>query len=212
MPVSAVRVEVWSDIVCPWCYIGKRRFESALAGFDGEVEVEWRSFQLDPNAPVGEFLPTPEHLSAKMGASREQVEGMMGQVTAVAAEVGLEYDLVNSVSLNTFDAHRVLHLAKSHGLGTVAHERLMRANLVEARTLDTPTLVELAAGIGVPAQETERVLAGDEYAHEVREDFAQARRYGVSGVPFFVLNSAYGVSGAQPAEVFAQALRQAAQG
>ncbi len=206
-----MRVEIWSDIVCPWCYIGKRRFETALATFEhaGDVEVVWRSFQLDPSIPRGTAEPVYDALAKKVGGSRAQVKAMTAQVAALAEAEGLHYDFEHAVSVNTFDAHRLIHLARAHGLGTRAHERLMRAHLIEGATLDIPTLVRLGEEIGVPAAEAQRVLAGDDYTADVADDIRQARLYGASGVPFFVLNQAYGVSGAQSAEVFLQALRTA---
>ncbi|MDT7557456.1 MAG: hypothetical protein QOI68_1926 [Pseudonocardiales bacterium] len=207
-----MRVEVWSDVVCPWCYIGKRRLERALGSFEhaGEVEVVWRSFQLDPAFPKGVHRPTYEALMEKTGGSAAQVRAMTEQVKAVAAEEGLVYDFESSSMVNTFDAHRLAHLAQAHGLGAAMHERLMRAQLVEGATLADPeTLVRLGEEVGVPAGEARRMLAGDEYATEVEEDISQARELGVSGVPFFVLDRAYGLSGAQPLETFLSALRRA---
>ncbi|AGL17878.1 DsbA family oxidoreductase [Actinoplanes sp. N902-109] len=204
-------VEIWSDVVCPWCYIGKRRLETALTKFEhaGEVEIVWRSFQLDPTTPKGSHEPVYDALAKKFGGSREQVKAMTGQVAALAEAEGLHYDFANAISFNTFDAHRVLHLARTHGLGGEAHERFMRANLIEGATMDSDTLVELAAEVGVPAAEARTVLAGDAYTAEVNADIQQAHAYGATGVPFFVLDRAYGVSGAQSADVFLQALTTA---
>jgi predicted DsbA family dithiol-disulfide isomerase len=209
--VAGVLVEVWSDIVCPWCYIGKRRLETALGRFEhaGDVELVWRSFQLDPSIPRGTAEPVYDALAKKFGGTKAQVKAMTAQVGELAEAEGLHYDFERAVSINTFDAHRLIHLAKAHGLGAEAHERLMRANLIEGETLDTPTLVRLGAELGVPAEEAQRVLSGDEYTADVEDDIRQARMYGASGVPFFVLNQAYGVSGAQSADVFLQALRTA---
>ncbi|MEO3811027.1 DsbA family oxidoreductase [Sphaerisporangium sp. B11E5] len=207
-----MRVEVWSDIMCPWCYIGKRRLERALAGFEhaAEVEVEWRSFQLDPGHPKGERQPVHEALAKKTGRSLAQVRGMTDHVKALAAEEGLAYDFDRAVVVNSFDAHRLTHLAKKYGLGAETHERFMRGNLVEGEVLDDQdTLVRLAAETGVPEEEARRVLAGDDHAGDVRADIAQAHAYGATGVPFFVLDRAYGVSGAQPVTTFAAALRTA---
>ncbi|GII42409.1 DSBA oxidoreductase [Planotetraspora phitsanulokensis] len=209
---KSVRVEVWSDVVCPWCYIGKRRLERALEGFEhaGEVEVEWRSFQLDPTHPKGVRQPVYEALAQKMGGSTAQIRAMTDRVKALAAEEGLEYDFEHSISVNTFDAHRLTHLAKAHGLGGETHERLMRAQLIEGETLDdVDTLVRLGAEVGVPADEARRVLEGDDYTREVEEDIREAQMLGATGVPFFVLNRMYGVSGAQPVELFLSALRTA---
>jgi predicted DsbA family dithiol-disulfide isomerase len=207
-----VRVEVWSDVVCPWCYIGKRRLERALEGFEhaGEVEVEWRSFQLDPSHPKGVRQPVYESLAQKTGGSTAQVRAMTDRVKALGAEEGLEYDFENAISVNTFDAHRLTHLAKAHGLGAETHERLMRAQLIEGETLDdVETLVRLGAEVGVPADEARRVLAGDDHTRDVEEDIREARMLGANGVPFFVLDRTYGVSGAQPVEMFLSALRTA---
>ncbi|MEQ4304898.1 DsbA family oxidoreductase [Plantactinospora sp. B6F1] len=210
-----MQLEVWSDIVCPWCYLGKRRLETALGQFAhaDEVEVVWRSFQLDPSYPKGKPQPVPEALRAKLGASPAQVAAMQEHVTSLAAEEGLDYHLDRSIMANTFDAHRLTHLARPYGLGTELHERLMRANLVEGENVDdAETLVRLATEVGVPAEAARRVLAGDEYAKDVEADIAQARAFGASGVPFFVLDRRYGISGAQPVEAFLSALRTAHQG
>ena len=205
-----MKVEIWSDIVCPWCYIGKRRFETALADFDHPVEIEWRSFQLDPEFPRGKAIPVYDALAEKFGGGREQVREMTGRVKDLAAIEGLDYDFEHGVMVNTFDAHRLAHHAKSQGLGPEMHERLMRAQLIEGQTLsDVDTLVRLAEEIGVEGAGP--VVTSDQYTADVDADIQQARLLGATGVPFFVLDRKYGVSGAQPAEVFAQALRQAAE-
>ncbi|GHC80323.1 DSBA oxidoreductase [Nocardiopsis terrae] len=207
-----MQVEVWSDIVCPWCYIGKRRLEKALAGFEhaDEVELVWRSFQLDPAFPKGVREPVYDSLAKKMNATREQVREMTGQVKEVAAQEGLDYEFENAVMVNTFDAHRLTHLARERGLGGEAHERLMRAQLVEARVLDdVDTLVELAEEIGLDTGQARTVLTGDAYTAEVEDDIRTAQQLGATGVPFFVMDRAFGVSGAQPLEVFAAALEKA---
>ncbi|HYO44953.1 MAG TPA: DsbA family oxidoreductase [Candidatus Limnocylindrales bacterium] len=207
-----MKVEIWSDVVCPWCYIGKRRFETALARFEhaSDVEVEWRSFQLNPDQPRGTREPLDESLARKMGSSVDQVREMNARVTDLAAAEGLEYHFETYRVVNTFDAHRVMHLAKAQGLGTEAHERLLRAQLVEGEILeDHPTLVRLAAEVGVPAEDTTRALATDAFAADVEADIALARTFGVSGVPFFVIDRRYGVSGAQPAQLFLEALQTA---
>ncbi|MGW5878121.1 DsbA family oxidoreductase [Nocardiopsis terrae] len=207
-----MQVEVWSDIVCPWCYIGKRRLEKALAGFEhaDEVELVWRSFQLDPAFPKGVREPVYDSLAKKMNATRDQVREMTGQVKEVAAQEGLDYEFENAVMVNTFDAHRLTHLARERGLGGEAHERLMRAQLVEARVLDdVDTLVELAEEIGLDTGQARTVLTGDAYTAEVEDDIRTAQQLGATGVPFFVMDRAFGLSGAQPLEVFAAALEKA---
>lgn len=209
-----MQVEVWSDIVCPWCYIGKRRFERALEQFEhsDRVEVVWRSFQLDPSFPRGEGVPVYDALSEKMDASREQVRSMTDQVKEVAAQEGLDYDFADGVMVNTFDIHRLIHLAGTRGLGARAHERFMRAQLVEAQDLsDADTLVEVAVEVGLDADEARRVLEGDEHTDDVHADATAARQLGANGVPFFVMDRAFGVSGAQPVEVFVSALEKAYQ-
>ncbi|MFL6119930.1 DsbA family protein [Actinophytocola sp.] len=203
-----MRIEVWSDIVCPWCYIGKRRLESALASFGHEVDVEWKSFQLDPEFPRDKAVPVYDALAEKFGGGRDQVREMTARVTALAEVEGLKYDYDRGVMVNTFDAHRLAHHAKSQGLGPEMHERLMRAQLVEGETLnDVDTLVRLAEEVGVEGARP--VVTSDQYTADVEADIREARQLGANGVPFFVLDRKYGVSGAQPVEVFEQALRTA---
>ena len=210
-----MKVEIWSDVVCPWCYIGKRRFEAALSRFAhrDQVEVVWRSFELDPTT-VSELAPGgPDHaerLAAKYGMSPAQARDAVAGVTAAAAGEGLDYHLETSLPANTFDAHRLIHLAAGHGLQDAAEERLMRAYFTEGQALGDPAvLVRLAAEIGLDEAEAERVLAGDAYADAVRADEAEARSLQVTGVPFFVMDRRYGVSGAQPAAQLLAALEQA---
>jgi predicted DsbA family dithiol-disulfide isomerase len=207
-----VRVEIWSDVVCPWCYIGKRRFERALERFDGAegVDVSWRSFQLNPDFPKGVRKPHDEYLAAKLGVSMDQVHAMNERVIGLAAAEGLAYDFDRYQTINTFDVHRLTHLAKAHGLGDEMEERCFRAQLVEGEVLDDPdTLVRLAVDVGLDAEEARRMLESDAYAADVRNDLDEARQLGVSGVPFFVIDRRFGVSGAQETEMFLQVLRHA---
>ncbi len=207
-----MRVEIWSDVVCPWCYIGKRRFERALEGFDraAEVEVEWRSFQLNPEQPRGVRQPIDEQLAGKLGGTVEQARALNARVTALAAAEGLEYHFERYQVVNTFDAHRMAHLARSQGLGDAIHERLLRAQLVEGEILDDlDTLVRLAVEIGVQEADARRVAGSDAFTDEVVADIRLAQEFGITGVPFFVLDRRYGVSGAQASEVFRQALETA---
>lgn len=208
---TAVAVEIWSDLVCPWCYLGKKRFEKALAQFEhaDAVTVQWRSFQLDPTIPPDTAEPTMPRLAAKMG-SVEAVRASMSRLVALGAEEGIAYDFERSVSVNTFDGHRLTHLADSYGLGAAMHEALMHAQLVEGAVLNDPeTLVRIGVGTGVPEDRIRDLLADDDYAKDVRADIELAAAFGATGVPFFVLNRAYGVSGAQSTETFLSALQLA---
>lgn len=209
MPLT---VEIWSDVVCPWCYIGKRRFEAALARFAhrDEVEVTYRSFELDPEAPVRHAGTGPERLAEKYGVSLAEAQAMNDRVTTVAAEDGLEYHLDIARGGNTLDAHRMLHLAAAHGVQAEVKERLMQAYFTEGEPISDPdTLVRLTASAGVPEAEAREVLAGDAFTAAVRDDEQLGAQLGIRGVPFFVLGRRYGVSGAQPPDVLLGALEQA---
>jgi predicted DsbA family dithiol-disulfide isomerase len=204
--MAPLKVEIWSDVVCPWCYIGKRRFEAAVEQFDGEVEVTWRSFELDPGAPAVREHTATEHLAAKYGMSHEQAEASHAQMTALAAQEGLEYHFERARGGNSFDAHRLIHLATADGLQDEAMERVMRGYFTEGLPIgDREALVALAAELGLDGT----ALDSDAYADAVREDEHLAQRIGIQGVPFFVLDRRYGVSGAQPAEILVQALEKA---
>jgi predicted DsbA family dithiol-disulfide isomerase len=210
-----MRIEIWSDVVCPWCYVGKRRLETALAGFAhrDEVEVVYRSFELDPGAPHHGHEPTTEVLARKYGRSEAEMRQMQQQLIDLAAAEGLAFRLFDNVHTNTVDAHRVLHLALATGgpaLQGELKEALLAAYFVEARDIgDHQVLREAAARAGLDPARVQEVLSSDEYRDEVAADVAQARAYGATGVPFFVVDATYGISGAQPAEVFTQALEQA---
>lgn len=209
-----LKVEVWSDVVCPWCYVGKRRFEAALARFAhrGEVDLVWRSFELDPSAG-----PSPaakgtygERLATKYQCSVIEAQAMLDNMTATAAQEGLEFRFDLARPGSTFDAHRLLHLALEHGLQDQLKERLDRATFTEGSpTSDHAALRDLSAQVGLPAAEVDAVLTSERYCDAVRADEAQARAYGISGVPFFVLDGRTGISGAQPADAILQALEQA---
>lgn len=205
-----VKVEVWSDVACPWCYIGKRRLQNAIAEFDGDVEVQWRSFQLDPTHPKGEVMTQPE-MFAKRGIGAAQIADMNTRVTGIAAEEGLTYDLSSYMVSNTKDAHRLSHFADSRGVGDLMHERLFQAQMMEGKVLDdTDVLVGLGEDVGIAAEDTRSMLASDEFTAEVDTDLADAQTVGVTGVPFFVFDRKYAVSGAQPQATFASALATAA--
>jgi predicted DsbA family dithiol-disulfide isomerase len=218
-PAEPFVVEVWSDVVCPWCYIGKRRLEAALAGFEhrDEVEVIWRSFELDPTTPRsnepggGGDLAT--YLGDKYGGGREAGLAMNARVSEIAAGDGLDYHLERAVRSNTVDAHRLLHLAFETGgpqLQGALKERILAAYFTHGEAVDDPaTLLRLATEVGLDRARVEQVLASEEFEDDVRRDVAQAQAYGAGGVPFVVVDGRYGVSGAQPAELFGQALRRA---
>ncbi|WP_069762960.1 DsbA family oxidoreductase [Streptomyces sp. LUP47B] len=210
-----MRVEIWSDIACPWCYVGKARFEKALAAFphrDG-VEVVHRSFELDPGRDKADVQPVLAMLSKKYGMSEAQAQAGEENLGAQAAAEGLAYRTRDRDHGNTFDLHRLLHLAKEQGRQDELVQIFYRANFAEERSLYTEgdeRLVELAVEAGLDADEVRKVLADPTaYADDVRADEREAAELGANGVPFFVLDRTYGVSGAQPAEVFTQALTQA---
>jgi predicted DsbA family dithiol-disulfide isomerase len=209
-----MQIEIWSDVVCPWCYIGKRRLERALGEFEhaDEVEVTWRSFQLNPDTLPGTAVPTLEYLTKKYGP---QAQEMTARVAALAEAEGLDFGS-SSLAVNTLEAHRVLHLAADLGFGDGAKERLLRAHFTEGANLsDHETLTRLVAEAGPPGQagtieaRAREVLAGREYENAVLDDISLARRMGISGVPFFAIDRKYGISGAQSPETFLRALRTA---
>ncbi len=207
-----MNVEIWSDIACPWCYIGKRRFERALAEFEHRdaVSVEWRSFELDPRAPQRHAEPQAVLLARKYGTTVAQADAMNARMTAEAAKEGLTFRLDRTQVGNTFDAHRLLHLAADRGGRDALVERLFAAYLSEGEALgEHEVLVRLAAEVGLDTDEVRTTLESDGYAAAVREDEARAHSLGISGVPYFVADGRYGVSGAQPSEVLVEALTQA---
>lgn len=205
-------VEIWSDVVCPWCYIGKRRLETALSRFPhaDQVEVIWRSFELDPGIPADRTEPTLPRLARKYGGSEKQMRGMMAHVEELAAAEGLSYDLPNGVSGNTLRAHQLIHLAAAHGMAGDLKERLLHAHFEERTSVfDVDALVALAVEVGLDGDEARAALADGRYLPQVREDIATARSLGINSVPFFVVDRAYGAAGAQPAEVLVQVLERA---
>jgi predicted DsbA family dithiol-disulfide isomerase len=210
-----MRVEIWSDIACPWCYVGKARFEKALQAFRhrDEVEVVHRSFELDPHRAKDDVQPVLTMLAKKYGMSEAQAQAGEDNLGAQAAAEGLEYRTTGRDHGNTFDMHRLLHFAKEQGKQDELIQIMYRANFAEERSLFTEgdeRLVELAVQAGLTAEDARKVLADPTaYADAVRADERVAAELGANGVPFFVLDRKYGVSGAQPAEVFAQALTQA---
>jgi predicted DsbA family dithiol-disulfide isomerase len=206
-----MRVDIWSDVICPWCYVGKARFEKALDSFAhrDEVEVIYHSFELDPSSPRGQRESNLTMLSKKLGKSPAEALALDDQVGSLARAEGLGFDSGRPVG-NTFDVHRVLHLGLDRGVQQALLGAVNEAYFAQARDVfDRDVLTEVAAGAGLDADEVGKVLDGDAYADEVRQDESQARQIGISGVPFFVFDMALGASGAQPAELFASALNQA---
>jgi predicted DsbA family dithiol-disulfide isomerase len=207
-----VRIEVWSDVVCPWCYVGKRRLESALDRFDHrtEVEVVWRSFELDPAAPRQREGSAAEHLARKYGMSAEQVAASWARLTALAEAEGLEFHLDRARGGSTFDGHRLIHLGAEHGLQDEVKERFLRGHFTESLPIGEPEVLDrLAIEAGLPPDEVAEVLATDRFTAAVREDERRARLLGINGVPFFAIDDRYGVSGAQSAELLLEALAAA---
>jgi len=208
----AMLVEIWSDVVCPWCYIGKRNLEAALADFAHaeEVEVRWRAYELDPHAPASREGDYAGRLARKYRTSRDEAQARINHLTATAAEAGLDLRFDRARPGNTFDAHRLLHLAAERGLQDALKERLFRATFTEGEPIsDQPTLARLAEEIGLDAGEVATVLAGDVYGAEVRADEALAARLDVTGVPFFVVDRRYALPGAQAPALLRRVLEQA---
>jgi len=209
---EAIKVDIWSDVQCPWCYIGKRRFEAAVAAFPGRVDITYHSFELAPDTPL-DYEGTPvDYLSERKGVSREQAEGMIAHVTGIAASVGLRYDYAHMHQTNTVKAHELLHYAKAHGRQLEMKEALLKAYFIDGRHLGrVDELAAIAEGLGFDREDVIRALESEEHLAQVKADVAQAAAYGINGVPFFVFEDAYGVSGAQETALFSQVLEQIAQ-
>jgi predicted DsbA family dithiol-disulfide isomerase len=209
-----MQVDIWSDIVCPWCYLGKRRFEKALAEFDGrdDVRISHRSFQLDPTRAKGETFSRRDMLRSKYRLSEDQVRAMDVKMEQTAAVDGLEYHLTEAgLTGNTLDAHQLVHLAASHGREDAMLERLYQAYFTEQRSVfDLESLVSLAVEEGLDAPDVREALESNRYVDAVTRDLTEARSLGVTGVPFFVIDHRYGISGAQAIDVFSGALTMAA--
>jgi predicted DsbA family dithiol-disulfide isomerase len=206
-----VHVEIWSDIACPWCYIGKRRFETALAQFEhrGDVQVSWRSFELDPAAPLERNGDRAARLAEKYGMTIERAREMQQHITDVAGIEGVEFRFDIARSGATFDPHRILHLAEEHELQDAMKERLLRAYFTEGELIsDHQTLGRLAADVGLPEDEVGETLASERYAEQVRDDERTASQLGITAVPTFVIDRALGASGAHPPDALLDLLRQ----
>jgi predicted DsbA family dithiol-disulfide isomerase len=207
-----MKIEIWSDIMCPFCYIGKRKLESALAQFHGKnnADIRWHSFQLDPSLKYEPEKDLYAYLSERKGISLEHSKHLHDQLTQTAKENGLMYNFDKAVIANSFDAHRFIQMAKEHDLGDAAEERLFKAYFTEGKNVaDHRTLIELGHDIGLKQEEVSNMLQSRQYTKEVKNDIEEARLLGIKGVPFFVMNRKYAVSGAQPVELFLQTLNVA---
>ena len=209
---TTMKIEIWSDVVCPWCYIGKRRFEEALAEFPykDRIEVEWKSFQLDPTAVTDTSISTKQRLAEKYGVTEERAQEMTDNVVQVAATVGLNYNLDNALTVNTINAHRFIHYAQTQGKQDRAKERLLKAHFVENKNVDHyPTLIELGKEIGLDENAVSEMLESGAFTKAVKADISEAQTLGIKGVPFFVLDRKYGISGAQESATILENLNKA---
>lgn len=205
-----MKVEIWSDVMCPFCYIGKRRFEEALqqSGHQDKIEIEWKSFQLNPDLKTDPSVNFMQHLADAKGWTLDYTQQLNDHVNQMAAEVGLNYSS-DRVVANSFNAHRFSHLAKKRQLGNEAEEALFKAYFTNGQNIDdTATLIALGTEIGLNAEELKQVLGSDTYAEDVRQDIAEAQHLGIRGVPFFVMNNKYGISGAQALPVFMETIEK----
>lgn len=207
-----MNVEIWSDVMCPFCYIGKRKFEKALEQFPhkDDIKIIWKSFQLDPTTVTDPSLNTIENLRLKKGWSKEQAAETIAHVTNIAKQVGLNFNFDKAVVANSYDAHRLSHLAKKYNLQNELEEKLFLAYFTEGKnTADYETLLQIAIEIGLDKTEVSAVLKDNSFANDVLKDVEQAQQIGVKGVPFFVINHKYAISGAQESDTFSQALHKA---
>lgn len=207
-----MKIEIWSDVMCPFCYIGKRRFEKALEQFPqrDEVEITWKSYQLDPEMKSNPGMNVYDYLAERKGISREQSKQMHASVIAMAKEAGLDYNFDKAVIANSFDAHRFSHLAAKHGKQDAAEELLFRSYFTEGKNIaDHETLVQLGVSIGLDEKEIREALASDDFSGNVKNDIAEGASLGLRGVPFFVIDRKYGISGAQASEAFLNVLEKA---
>lgn len=206
-----MKVEIWSDIVCPFCYIGKRKFEHAMNAFPHKehIEIEWRSFQLDPEMQPSKGMSVHQYLAERKGVSAAQGKAMNDQMTKMASEVGLEYHFDKAIITNTLNAHRLLHFAKNKGKQQETKEKLFAAYYTEGKDIgDAAVLMAIGESVGLDSAEIMECFQGDAFIQEVNADIYKAQQMGVQGVPFFVFNNTYAVSGAQPSTVFTQVLEK----
>jgi predicted DsbA family dithiol-disulfide isomerase len=206
-----MKIEIWSDVMCPFCYIGKNNFEQALEKlpFKDEVEVEWKSFQLDPTLDPKETKNTIEYFREKKGFPEAQAQQMIGQVLQMGKGAGIDFNFEKALITNTFSAHKLIHLAKKYNKANEMEEALFIAHFIDGKNVgDLDTLISLAESLGINKEEVQQALTTEEFDYEINQDILEARNNGVSGVPFFILNGKYAVSGAQPVELFSNSLHQ----
>lgn len=206
-----MKVDIWSDVRCPFCYLGKKKFEAALESFPekDKVEVVWHSFQLDPNLKTQPEINTIEHFVKTKGVSEEQAKQMFDNATKMAKDVGINFNLEKSIIANSGNAHRLIQFAKSKNLGNEIEEALFKVHFLDTKNIDDlQVLVQTGVSIGLKKEEVKAVMETDAFSYEVKQDEMQARNIGVSGVPFFVFDDKYAVSGAQPTEIFLQTLEK----
>ncbi|MCQ9633405.1 DsbA family oxidoreductase [Chryseobacterium sp. WG23] len=206
-----MKIEIWSDVMCPFCYIGKNNFEQALnkLPFKDEVEVEWKSFQLDPSLDPKQTQNTIEYFREKKGFPEAQATQMISQVAQMGKGAGIDFNFEKALITNTFSAHKLLHLSKKYNKSNEMEEALFIAHFIDGKNVgDTEVLVSLAENLGIDKEEARKAVTSDQLDYEVNQDILEARNNGVSSVPFFVLNGKYAVSGAQPVEAFEEALQQ----
>ena len=206
-----MKIEIWSDVMCPFCYIGKRHFEEALSKFSDKehIDIEWKSFQLDPTMPDVVEESQEDYLVKRKGMSRDQIQDMLQNVTAMGKEAGLDFNFDQSIMVNSQKAHQLIQFAKSKGLGNEIEERLFQAYFTEGKNVaDETTLTELGKEIGLDENELQVAFNDDKYLYQMKQDIQEAQNIGVRGVPFFVFDRKYGVSGAQPTEAFLETLNK----
>lgn len=211
LKLNTMKIEIWSDVMCPFCYIGKNNFEQALEKlpFKDQVEVEWKSFQLDPTLDANKPQTTIQYFEEKKGVPESQAKQMLAQVAQMGKGAGINFDFEKALIVNTFTAHKLLHLAKKHNKSNEMEEALFIAHFIDGKNVGDPeVLVSLAENMGIDTKEARQTVTSDEMDYEINQDILEARNNGVTGVPFFVLNGKYAVSGAQPVEVFENALQQ----
>lgn len=207
-----MKIEIWSDVMCPFCYIGKKHFETALESipYKDNIKIEWKSFQLNPDLSKTEITSVKEYLINAKGVSEEQVIGMNNQIAEMGKTVGIDFKQENSKVINTSDAHRLIHFAQSNGKGNEIEEALFKAYFTDGKNVaDFATLAEIGGEVGLNKTEILEMLNSDAYVFDVASDILDARNIGVSGVPFFVVDRKYAISGAQPVDYFISALTQA---